>query len=280
MFFRDILCFCVFLYFIPSVYKCVECALSIKPQNIAAVSGTVITLSCSSDVSKGNIAWNTISPGSSRRDIIYNDKVLAESVSSYISVSDRDDGNCTLNINASLAAAKRYICMERDSGQEASADLVVMDITSRCDSMVTANNSVDVSCYIASTGNWASVAICKEYYETREYTLDGKQVQNTWNFRGSNASHAIYCWTKFAKSEEFAEANCASNVPNDIWIHAYQPVNTAADERIVVIRIAVIVGTIAILLVVVQTSVILCWYIRQKRKKRHHEGRELKHVEA
>src|SRR6218665_1051702 len=90
------------------------------------MSGNVITLNCSSDVSKGNIAWNTISPGSSSRDIIYNDKVLASSVSSYISVSDRDDGNCTLIINGSLAAAKRYICMERDSGQEASADLVVM----------------------------------------------------------------------------------------------------------------------------------------------------------
>ena len=93
------------------------------------------------------------------------------------------------------------------------------EITSKCNSTVTTNNSVDVNCTILSAGNWASTAICKQYDGTGEYILDGKQVENTWNFHSNNASHDIYCWTKFEKSDGSTEANCALNIPNDIWIH-------------------------------------------------------------
>ena len=90
------------------------------------MSGEDITLHCASNVSAGNILWITKDPGSSDIEIIYIQNITAPSVSSYISVSDREDGNCSLNINASLAAAKRYICTEADSGLEASAELIVM----------------------------------------------------------------------------------------------------------------------------------------------------------
>ena len=87
----------------------------------------MVTLSCSSDkLSKGNIAWSTVNPGSSRKEPIYNQGVRALSVSSYVSVNDSDDGSCSLNINASEDAAKRYICIDRETGEEASAELIVL----------------------------------------------------------------------------------------------------------------------------------------------------------
>jgi len=108
----------------------IECTLVIKPENVAAVSGESVALHCASDVSAGNIIWSSKDPGSSPKEQIYNNNVLALRFSSYISVSDREDGNCSLNINASLTAAKRYICTEADSGLEASAELIVLGMYS------------------------------------------------------------------------------------------------------------------------------------------------------
>lgn len=89
------------------------------------VSGESVILHCASDISKGNIVWGTRDPGLSGIDDVYN-QGLTESFSSYISVSESEDGNCSLNINASLTAANIYICTEANSGQEASAELIVL----------------------------------------------------------------------------------------------------------------------------------------------------------
>lgn len=108
------------------MYLCVagaECALVIKPQNEAAYSGKVVTLYCASSVStRGNIAWSITDPG----NFIYAQDQLARNFTSYISVNDIYDGNCSLTINASLATANRYICTELSSGDSASAELIVL----------------------------------------------------------------------------------------------------------------------------------------------------------
>lgn len=100
-----------------------ECALVIKPQDVVAVSGEIVIMDCSSSASKrGNILWSVTDPG----NYIYGHNETSPKVKSYISVSERDDGSCSLTINASLAAANKYICRDLDSEDQASAELIVM----------------------------------------------------------------------------------------------------------------------------------------------------------
>lgn len=112
-----------YLNYVFNYFAVAECALVIKPRDVVAATGEVATFNCSSSASKrGNIAWSV---GESTNYIYARDE-LSPHVTSYINVTDRDDGNCSLIITASLAIANKYICRELDSGNEASAELTVM----------------------------------------------------------------------------------------------------------------------------------------------------------
>lgn len=100
----------------------VEGKLDIKPQNIIEQIGEDVTLQCASNATKGRIAWST----TNIENYIYSGNVLDPAVSSYIYVDERDDGSCNLMITASATAAQRYICIDRVTGDNASADLTVV----------------------------------------------------------------------------------------------------------------------------------------------------------
>lgn len=102
----------------------VQCDLIMKPQNVAAMSGEIVTLDCASDTEE-SVAWVAYSPGSSDRDYIFGGWDLSESASQYISISRQRKGHCSLHINTTRRAAKRYICVEQGSTMEASAELIV-----------------------------------------------------------------------------------------------------------------------------------------------------------
>lgn len=100
----------------------VEGKLAIKPQNIIENIGEAVTLECASRDLKGNIAWSA----TNIENYIYSGETLDPAVSSYIYVDERDDGSCNLMITASAIAARSYICIDRATGDNASADLTVV----------------------------------------------------------------------------------------------------------------------------------------------------------
>lgn len=102
----------------------VQGALIITPQNAVAMSGEVAVLSCASD--SDNVTWVAYSPGPSEREYIFSGGTLSQSVSSYISISQEKRGHCSLRINATMLAAKRYVCVEQGSATTASAELIVL----------------------------------------------------------------------------------------------------------------------------------------------------------
>lgn len=233
MFLRDILCIFVLSHFSPSVYKCVECTLVLKPKNVAVLSGEIATFHCASSVSKkGNIAWSTINSG----NFIYINSVLDPSVSSYISVSDRDDGNCTLKINASLTAAKKYICMEADSGAETSAELIVLETNKTCKTQLT-TVCVDANYSIKCAGNWDPSVNCLQWNQDPDsIVLQGIKTPgfhndvatNTWIFNSKNELHDVYCWTKF--ESERPKATSATNIPEFHYVYSSNPTKKTLDE--------------------------------------------------
>ena len=103
----------------------VQCLLVTKPQNAAALSGDVVSLSCASN-SEDSVAWVAYSPGSSEREYIFGGRDLSPSASSYISISRQGRGHYSLHINATRRAAKRYICVEQGSTMTASAELIIL----------------------------------------------------------------------------------------------------------------------------------------------------------
>lgn len=100
-------------------------SLVIKPHNVAAMSGDVVSLSCASD-SEDSVAWVAYSPGSAEREYISDCRDLSPSASQYISIYRERKGPCSLRINATRIAAKRYICKEPVSAMEASAELIIL----------------------------------------------------------------------------------------------------------------------------------------------------------
>src|SRR6218665_1852617 len=77
-----------------------QCALIISPE-------TVI-LNCASD-SEDSVAWVAYSPGSSERKYIFSGHILFPIFSKCVSFSEEKRGHCSLQINATREAAKRYI---------------------------------------------------------------------------------------------------------------------------------------------------------------------------
>lgn len=267
MFLREILFTCVVLHFTQSFYKSVECALVITPENVAVLSGGTATLHCASD--QGSIVWKTTDPGSTRRDIIYNNNVTASSVSSYISVKGSADGSCSLNIIASATAAKRYICIESATGAEASAELTVLESHTMCNVLLV-NSAVHISCSIVSTGNWYPVVECEQRNEDGTTVLvrneskrsDNNKAPSTLAFTSKKELNDVVCSGKFQQNEKPKETT-ATNIPKGdfrtlAYRYIYVPPEPPQDFG---------KASIAVIIVLIVIIVAVCAYVYWIKKR-------------
>jgi hypothetical protein len=161
--------------------------LNITPTNTVALSGEIVVLNCSSD-SEDSLTWVAYSPGSPEREYIFNKGVVFVSVNSYISFSVLKRGHCSLIINATKAAAKRYICIEQRSTAQASAELIVLERNPECLSKLT-DSSVNMTCSVEYFGNWVPII---EWRTQKGQNLEAKQYHSEADVVSSNLFLPLY----------------------------------------------------------------------------------------